>query len=782
MEIKKTTHNVTKTAKRNGNPELRPFIFITDDGSGKEQLYETLRNCVQTGVGGIIPMPRHRGHDEEVSYADELFRFREFYAMLLPECARLGVRTAFTLADCVQRAVISAEEDRWEYGIRSRRLERRAHYCVTDEHISLHLNESPRMSLVAFNEDRDEIIDLRGKDKDGILEWDTPRGNWQIIEYVCIPDEDNDRPDILSYEASEKFLDTAFELFADLLEPYMGKTVTHFYFHDLAFDSRNRHDWTENFNEVFAQRFGFDPAPYYPYLFVRSGNYTDHYKAMFSDCRARMLRDGFLLAAERFAEKQGLVLFGGIAEPKLTECPPVTGDALLDNTASPCAVFDRAYLYGMNSVKLAAGAAFGRSIRDIFVELYRSYPKYDYELLIRDASHAFARGANLPAIHMPKRTAEDGEEQRKLFNYIAAVRNYLARGRQVSDVAVIYPIYSLHSAVNLYDADIKGFEYPETPYNADYMSVINSICLYSGHDVTLLHPDVVARSARAENGMLRLDGLSDEGGFRVVVFPAQKFCSLGCMRVLRDYFDKGGKIVATGELPSRSLEFDPADPEKYDREMQQIVDHIFGEAADNPAVMREFCYNRGKNGGESYFLYFSLTAADGTNMVSSHTIDEAFDSLGVNYDVYAPEMPRFESTGALNNPYNEFTRLGLQRHLPGGGMFSHIHKRYDKHDIYFFANTTDSPTDTPVFLRGAHAPLCYDPQNEKRWQPDYKHVVVGGSVYTRFDISLPRSGSLIAVTENSEEREAEIDVTALPDMTDEARGKGVRKKRHIYIR
>lgn len=780
METYESANNAGTITKRSGNPELRPFIFVTDDGSGEEKLYKTLRGCVRAGVGGIIPLPKHRSPGEEISYAHELLRFREFYSMLLPECARLGLRTAFSLADCVERTVIAAGEDRWEYGVRSRRLERRIHYCNSGEHLSLHLNESARMSLVAYYEDRDEIIDLRGSvGGDGVLEWDTPRGNWQVIEYICVPDHETERPDILSYDASEQFLEIAYELFADLLEPYMGTTVTHFYFRDLAFNSHNRHDWTENFNDFFSERFGFDPAPCYPYLFTTAGNNADHYKALFSDCRARMLRSGFLLAAEEFADKHGLELFGSITEPKLTECPPITGDALLDNTVIPCAVFDRAYLYGMNSVKLAAGAAFGRSIRDIFVELYRSYPKYDYEIYLRDASHAFARGANLPAIHLPNHTPDEAEKLHRLFEYIADVRNCLSRGRQVSDIAVIYPIYYLHSTVNLYDAEVKGFEYPDTPYNADYMSVINSICLYSGHDVTLLHPDVVARSARAENGMLRLDGLSDEGGFRVVIFPAQKFCSLGCMRVLKDYFDAGGKIVATGELPCRALEFDPHDPEKYDKEMQAIVDHIFGEAADNPAIMREYCHNRTEGGGEAYFLSFSLTAADGTNMVSSRTIDDALDSLGVDYDVYAPDMPRFESTGALNNPYNEFTRLGLQRHLPGGGMFSHIHKRYEDFDIYFFANTTDSSTRTPLFLRGAHIPFCYDPQDERRWQPEYAHVTVGGAVYTRFDVELARSGSLIVISQDSDGRTAMLDPSALEDQTAAARRKGAGRRAGI---
>lgn len=762
-------NRIRRFTHHNGNPSLRPFIFVTDVGDDRERLAAELSACLEAGVGGIIPLPMAKMPGDELTYADELIRFRDFYAKLLPECARLGIRVAFSLATCVKKYIISAENDRWETRMRARKLVRRVHYCVSDSDVTVPLSGNERLSVTAYNEDRDEIIDLRGQENGDELRWHTPRGNWQIIEYLSVPDFDDNNVNLLSFDASSEFLETAYALFADLIGPYIGTTVTHFYTRGISFGTRNRRDWADDFNEAFRSRCGFDPAPYYPYLFTYSGNQAHHFKALFSDCRARMLRDGFMLAAEQFAETHGLAPFCSIAEPKLTECSPVTGDALLDNTASPCAVLDRAYLYGMNSVKLAAGAAFGRSIRDVFVELYRSYPDCSAELLLRDACHAFSRGANLPAMMLQKQTEEKTRQMKKLFSFTASVRNCLARGRQVSDIAVIYPIYFLHSHVNLYDAEIDGFEYPDTPYEADYMSVINSICVYSGHDITLLHPDAVARSARPDGATLRLEGLSDEGGFRVVVLPSQKLCSLACMRVLRDYYDAGGKIIATGELPEAALEFDPADPERYDREMRAIVDHIFGEDADNPEIMREYCHQKGANGGESYFLYFDVTAADGTHMVSSRTVDRALSALGVNFDVYTPEMPHYEATGALNNPYNEFTRLGLQRHLPDGGMFSHIHKRHGDYDIYFFANTTDRTAQTPVYLRGAHAPYLYFPLEERREAAAHEYVRIGGMVYTKFRLELTRSQAVIVLSDGAGTREAGMDVSALPDCTKEVR-------------
>ena len=74
----------------------------------------------------------------------------------------------------------------------------------------------------------------------------------------------------------------------------------------------------------------------------------------------------------------------------------------------------------------------------------------------------------------------------------------------------------------------------------------------------------------------------------------------------------------------------------------------------------DYCHNKNENGGEAFFLYFSMTAADGTAMVDSRDIADALRSLGINFDVYLPDFPRYETSGALNNTYNEFVRLGLE--------------------------------------------------------------------------------------------------------------------------
>jgi hypothetical protein len=242
------------------------------------------------------------------------------------------------------------------------------------------------------------------------------------------------------------------------------------------------------------------------------------------------------------------------------------------------------------------------------------------------------------------------------------------------------------------------------------------------------------------------------------------------MRVLRDYFDAGGRIIATGILPTKAFEYDPTDPDKNDKEVKEISEHIFGKDALDPSVIKEYCTNTSPAGGRSFFLYFSKTGIDGVSMVNSLDLRRALSVFKIGFDVFAPQMPKYETTGALNASFNEYTRLGLFKHLPDGGMFNHIHKRIGDKDIYFFANTANRVSHTPIFIRGAHVPLCYDPETGAKWHEYYEYVSVYGIVYTKFDISMRPTTSLVVVTEGGEARKLTIDPATLQDCTDEALG------------
>ena len=318
----------------NGNQsaieKYRSFVFWRDSGQSGEEVAEQVRLSAAAGVGGFIPLPVI---SDDLSPEERTDRFKTFYSRLLPAAAVYGLPVAFTLADCIEQSVVIAEDAIWEDTIRSRKLVRHIHYCNQDENVNWQIFPGKLLSVVAYNDERDEVIDLREYIDDDKVVYKCPRGNWRIVQYVSLPDHDGERPNILSHYSSKACINAAYAMFADLLEDYLGTTVTHLYYSDIAFKAVNRHDWSDDFNEVFEARYGFDPAPYYPYLFTPGSLNAPRFKALFSDCRARMLRDGYIAAAESFAKEKGLSLVGSMSESKSTQCSPIVGDAMLNNTA-----------------------------------------------------------------------------------------------------------------------------------------------------------------------------------------------------------------------------------------------------------------------------------------------------------------------------------------------------------------------------------------------------------------------------------------------------------------
>lgn len=165
------------------------------------------------------------------------------------------------------------------------------------------------MSIVAVEDDKRTVIDLREYLDGGKLVWTVPDGNWTIEEYVCRPADRFGAAfvNFMDYDASMDFVNLTYKRFTDRYQDYIGDVVKMTFYDDLQYNVPNRRMWDRHFNEVFEERYGFDPAPYYPALWENIGVDTEHYKAMFMDCRAHMFAEGFFKAVGDFTRRNGLI-------------------------------------------------------------------------------------------------------------------------------------------------------------------------------------------------------------------------------------------------------------------------------------------------------------------------------------------------------------------------------------------------------------------------------------------------------------------------------------------
>ena len=718
--------------------DSRPIYYFTLPALGSspdhvaEALQKAVAACRRSGCGALIPqLPFGTELD-----GTALTEIKGMLATVLAEAKRCDLHVGFYLDPAFEHGIVHAMSEVGENGMRAKLLHCKEYTCTRNECVERRLSAGERLSLVAFSEDNGEIIDLRPFVSDNKLCWTPPTGNYVIREYLAIEDAERDGANYLSYEASMAYIRAAFSLFEEVFAPYLGSTLTILAYSGLGFNGRNRRSWDVSFNRVFEERFGLDPAPYYPALFGSIGEQTTRIKTYFMTVRAAMLQHGIFKALHDFANEQGLTLFGNMSEPKLTNCSFSMGDAMLGYSYSPCALFDKAYMYGTNSVKIVAGAAYNFDVDRVNGELFRNYTRHDKSRLRKDAMNAFARGVNYTGLHLTDELTVDSE----VGDFVARVQTMLQGGRHVADIAMLYPIYHLHSQTGLYFSPADGYEYPDTPWSADYMTLINSISIYAGHDLTVLHPEVLNTRCHTEGGVLYLDNERNKEQFRVVVLPCTNVISLQNLRTLQEFYNQGGKILATGALPTVALEY--SEDGSNDREVRRIAQEIFGEDACNPMIMRHHCANSNDKGGEAIFLYFNASAVDGTGMTRSSTVNRALNTFELPFDVYLPGMPRLECTGGLNSNFPEFKTIGLERAIPGGGMLNHIHKHHEDHEVYYFSNTTSERYDNHVLLRGAFAVEEWNPHTgEISAQKPSRLLRYKGEIYTNLLLTLESCSS-----------------------------------------
>lgn len=756
------TAEYLKAVKEFENPGKRylPYVFfeIKKLPEDRDRTEAFVKKCADNGIGCIIP-----SLDKSITSCGNLngeklvAELRDFYRLLFELARKYGLHIAFNIEKNIEKYVVSESlKNGMDIGCKS--LYREDYFCGWNEDVSLTLKNDKVKAVIAYSHDFSEYIDLSDKVKEGMIHWKAAYGNWVITQYICDTDPDSELCDYLNYDCAYKMVTDSFALFEDLFELDTDdkKTLHAVYYNDVCYNTHNRANWTDSFDGRFESEYGFSPRPHYAALYHMINVEERHIKTLMLDCRARMLKDGIIKAVFDFSKQRELAPKCVITEPKLSACSFITGDAMLDNSFSPCALLDKSYLYGVNSIKLAAGAAYNFNHDCVNCEVFRDYSHTDYNIIRRDIINALSRGANDLMLRLPNTEAERIICSVDCLNFVSRVQTLLRGGEHVSDIAMLYPIYSLHSKMYLYkDSDIR-FEYPDTPVNTDYMTLANSISTYSGHDLTILHPDTLEKNTYAKNKRLYLDSGMNHERYKILVLPCTEMISLASLERIREFFDCGGKIIATGKLPTLAFEYDATDGNrKNDARVCEIIDYIFGKDASDESVMREFCYNKNENGGEAYFLYFSRTAADGTNMTLGSVIHEAIKSFNIPLDLYVPKMPRFECSGALNNNYGEFLRLHLDMVIPGGGMFSRLHKRRDGLEIYYFSNTTNRSYDHTVYLRGAHAPECFDPHSGTHYETESSLVRFRDEIYTKFTLKLAPATSLFILSDANKAREKE---------------------------
>jgi hypothetical protein len=237
---------------------------------------------------------------------------------------------------------------------------------------------------------------------------------------------------------------------------------------------------------------------------------------------------------------------------------------------------------------------------------------------------------------------------------------------------------------------------------ADYVDVGEWLSVQAGRDYTFLHPEVLEERCLLREGQLMLPNRVHPGRFSVLILPGHETIRWSSLEKIKAFYEQGGAVIATGQLPSKSAEFG------HDADVLQAVAAMFGPVGPEADAAPRFALRISPRGGRAMRL--RTRSADG--------LREALDAARPPYDV------SFEPGRALR----------------------YIHKTWNGRHIYFFANLDPTLTESAVTLRGRHDLEAWDPHTGRSEPLHATHSRKSGIELTHVRLALPHLKSVFVVT------------------------------------
>jgi len=607
------------------------------------------------------------------------------------------------------------------------------------------LPEGIFMGAVIMNLKTLELIDVSDRRVAGkaAIDCQVPPGRWKVMLFYLDSSLRRGLCDYLDPKAVDTLIEMMYGAYYNNLKEYFGNVIKMTFYDEPALHHTNGRHWTPGFNEAFQERHGFSPMKYYPALWYDIGPETAAARNALFGFRAELYAENFFGRIAAWCEAHGIAMSGHVDQEEPRNPVGVQGDLMKVFQHQHIPGIDDIWWAGRSNVsyKIVSSAAFNYDRPLVMAETYAAYmpgqttPKIAY----RAAMDQHAMGANLQIGNRPSNS--DPKMGSVMGQYVGRMEYLLRGGRHVADIALLYPIAALQADFHFAQpvrvepaaAGLRGGGEPNFYYaleggilapENDYMELGEMLFRGMRQDFTYLHPEILETKCRIEGRRLVLNNRENREEFRAIIVPGSSTISMNTARKLLDFYRAGGTVIATRTLPAKSVEFG------MDRDLQQIIGEIFGVPAYGPmtAAIRAFTddftsYFAQSNaaGGRSYFL-----PQPEPKMLDA-VLKEAIPVRDVDFR-QPPVWPV-----KMNRAYD--------------GALTYIHKIKDKRDIYFIANSTDSPVDTDVVFRGLKSLALWDPHTGERSKPAVLPLDIEGRQATKLRLTLPAVSSVFLVEE-----------------------------------
>lgn len=589
-------------------------------------------------------------------------------------------------------------------------------YEVNGE-IDIKLPKEKIMSVVSMNTTTNEIINLSQFANSDRLCWQTNETNWRVMIFICVKDG-WDRVNYLDPNSVKKFIEITHEAYYRNFKEYFGNVIDSSFYDEPQFYTTCGRIWTDDFNEKFKAKYGFDADTLYPALWYDIGKDTAYARNMLLGFRAELYSLGYPKIIQDWCTEHNIKLTGHVDQEEVINPVGITGDLMKSFKYQDIPGFDQIFHAGRAGkiIKIVSSSAYNWDKPLVMSESFGAFPD-DLSILdmYNDVMDQFSKGMNLLVPHaiwlnddndkiifkpeLSYRNAEFNPELYEFNKYCSRVSYVLQGGRHVADIAVLYPIHGLTSA---YSFDWGGKPHLGGPVKDefDYQDIGQVLFTELRKDFTFIHPEILDERCFVENKTILLNNKNNFERYKIVILTGSDTISLSNARKLKQFYDNGGIIISTGMIPVKSVE------QGKDAEIIDIMNNIFvnGSKRHNGYYSKD-----NKTNGQSYHMINKSAAV----------LNEILDICGVEFDI---------NIDILNHSNNCVT---------------YIHKIKDCKDIYYITNQYNQATDLNITISSTKKFEIWNPHDGSI--SAINSTVKDGKI--KLICSIPANSSIILVSD-----------------------------------
>ena len=432
-----------------------------------------------------------------------------------------------------------------------------------------------------------QVVDLTGKlGADGVLRWDAPPGQWQILRFGCTIGDHayvstssegwgGYAIDVYDAGAFNRYWDAIIEpLIADA-GPLAGKTLKYLHTDSWEIELAN---WTPTLREEFQRRRGYDMAPWLPALagrIINSRDQSDRFLADYRKTLGDLAIDHHYRLFRDHAHKHGLGIHPESGGPHAV---PIDAQRCLGWDDAPMSEFWAwSWMHRVGDenrffVKQPASAAHTYGHHLVFAEGFTDIGPHWQESLWSNLKPSFDKalceGLNVLVWHAfvcsPEETGLPGQQyfagthlnpkvtwwgkSQAFFGYIDRCQALLQQGLPFADVLYYY-----------------GDHVP----NFAQMKKSDPAKILPGYDYDVITEEALLERTSVRNGQISLpDGMS----YRVLALPNRDSLSLPVLRKLKELVAAGATVVGPKPAEASGLQDYP----KSDLMLNELADGMYG--------------------------------------------------------------------------------------------------------------------------------------------------------------------------------------------------------------